>query len=378
MPSANTNCDVAVVGGGVIGLAVAWRAAVRHRLAVSVVDDAPGSGASGVAAGLLAPVSEVHYGEEPLLALTMESARRWPAFATEVSQAAGADIGYRTEGTLVVARDGDDLVALEELARFQRALGLEVHPLTGRKCRALEPLLSPRTRGGMLVPGDHQVDPRRLVAALRTAGEAAGVRLHRDRVDAFEPPSAVRLAGGGRLEAATVVLAAGCWSARLGGLPAGAVAPVRPVKGQVLRLRYDPADPPLGHNLRALVAGRSVYLVPRADGELVVGASVEERGFDTTVTAGAVRELLDDATEALPAVSEMALTETIAGLRPGTPDNAPILGPAPGAARLVLATGHHRNGILLAPVTADAIADVAAGGAPPAVISAFGIERFPP
>ncbi|HEX4819717.1 MAG TPA: glycine oxidase ThiO [Acidimicrobiales bacterium] len=350
--------DVAVVGGGAIGLACAWRAAQRG-LSVTVVDPAPGSGASHVAAGMLCPVTEVHYGEEPLLALTLESARRWPSFAHEVEAASGVDVGHRTEGTIAVAFDEDDLRALEDLLRFQQSLGLTVERLRSRDCRVLEPQLSPRVRGGLLVSGDHQVDNRRLVTALLDACARAGVRFEHRRVDSLSSVSAER-----------VVLAAGSWSAELDDVP------VRPVKGQILRLRFDPDDAPLSRNVRGFAQGRSVYLVPRVDGELVVGATVEEQGFDTSVTAGAVYDLLCAATDLVPGVAELELVESIAGLRPGTPDNAPVIGVSPRDPRVVYATGHYRNGILLTPVTADAVASLLIDGCVPAVVAPFGVERF--
>lgn len=350
--------DVAVVGGGAIGLSCAWRAAQRG-LGVTVVDPAPGSGASHVAAGMLCPVTEVHYGEEPLLGLALESARRWPAFAAEIEAASGVGTGYRTDGTLAVAFDDDDLRALEELLRFQQSLGLAVERLRSRDCRALEPQLSPRVRGGLLVSGDHQVDNRRLVSALLEACRRSGVTFEARSVERLEDVRADR-----------VVLAAGSWSAALDDVP------VRPVKGQILRLRFDPSDPPLTRNVRGIAEGRSVYLVPRGDGELVVGATVEEQGFDTAVTAGAVHDLLRAATDLVPGVAELELVETIAGLRPGTPDNAPVIGVSPRHPRVVYATGHYRNGILLTPVTAEAVASMLAGEGVPAVVAPFGVERF--
>jgi glycine oxidase len=372
------NPDVVIIGGGVIGLAVAWRAA-QAGLAVTVADDDPAGGASHAAAGMLCPVGEAHYGEEPLLALNLDSARRWASFAAGLEEASGRGVGYRTEGTLGVAFDDDDLRALEDLHHYQRELGLRSERLRPRECRALEPLLSPRVRGGFLVAGDHQVDTRAVTAALLIAAERAGVVLRRQRVAelcvAGGRATGVRLAGGDVIGAASVVLAAGCWSAQLPGLPPSAVPAVRPVKGQILRLR-GPADPPiLTHNVNGLRQGRSVYLVPRADGRIVVGASVEEKGFDTTVTAGAVRELLEDAGELVPAVAELELVEAIARLRPGTPDNAPLIGPG-ALSGLVVATGHYRNGILLAPVTADAVTQLLLTGALPEVATPFSPLRF--
>lgn len=370
--------DVVIVGGGVIGLATAWRAAGRG-LRVSLVDPDPGSGASRVAAGMLAPVTEVHYGEERLLALTLASAARYPDFVAELAEASGRDPGYRACGTLAVALDADDRAALDELAAFQASLGLAIERLTGRECRRLEPMLAPSVRGGVLVEGDHQVDPRRLVPALLTAVERAGVTMCRaaaaEIVVAADRVAGVRLADGTEIAADVVVLAAGCRSAAIAGLPEHVVPPVRPVKGQILRLHGDPRHPFLGRTVRGLVAGSPVYVVPRADGEIVLGATMEEQGYDERVTAGGVYELLRDAHLVLPGISELPLVETAAGLRPGTPDNAPLIGPAqlPG---LVLATGHHRNGILLTPVTADAVAELLATGALPDLAAPFAPDRF--
>jgi glycine oxidase len=366
--------DAVVVGGGVIGLGIAWRAATAG-LSVAVVDEAPGQGASWAAAGMLAPVTEVHYGERPLLALNLAAADRWPGFAAEVEEAAGRPVGYRPTGTLAVARDTDDNAALEDLYRFQRDCGLEVERLRSRECRQLEPGLHPRIRGGVLAAGDHQVDNRALVLALLAACERAGVRMVAGRVAELagdgDRVTGVALAGGERLDTATVVLAAGCWSGGLGGLAAEALPPVRPVKGQLLYLR-GPADQPL---CQRNVRGLEVYVVPRGDGRVVVGATVEEQGFDTRVTAAAVHDLLRAALELLPDAAELELAETVVGLRPGSPDNAPMIGPA-GPEGLVVATGHYRNGILLAPVTADAVAELLATGRVPEPIAAFGPARF--
>ncbi len=370
--------DAIVVGGGVIGLAVAWRAA-QAELSVALVDEEPGQGASYAAAGMLAPVTEAHYGEEPLLALNLESARRYPSFVDELEAATGMTVAYRPSGTLVVAADDDDTAAIGELFRFQRELGLPVQRLRRRECRELEPLLAPRVRAGMVTEVDHQVDSRRLVAALLTAGERAGVSLHRRRASGLRLDGdrvvGATLADGQVLEAPTVVLAAGCWSARLEGLPSSVRPPVRPVKGQILRLRGASGAPLPARTVRGLVHGASVYLVPRADGEVVVGATVEERGFDTTVTAGATYELLRDAVEIVPGISELELVEARAGLRPGSPDNAPLLGPA-AVEGLVVATGHYRNGVLLTPVTADGIVEVLLTGQAPELIAPFSPVRF--
>lgn len=371
--------DVVVVGGGVIGLAVAWRAALAG-LSATVVDPNPGRGASWAAAGMLAPVTEVQYGENALLDLNLASALRYPSFVAELEQATGLEVGYRPCGTLAVAFDGDDRLVLDELHAFQQRLGLKSEPLTGRECRRLEPLLAPGIRGGLLVHGDHQVDNRRLVAALLRAATGAGVELRETTVSGVvidgDRVQGVELADGALVPAERVVLAAGCWSAGLRGLPPQAVPPVRAVKGQILRLAA-PVDPPfLSRNLRCLVAGSHLYVVPRADGEIVVGATVEEQGFDVTVTAGAVRQLLHDAWQVIPGVAELALVESHAGLRPGSPDNAPLLGPASGVDGLVIASGHYRNGILLTPVTAESIAELLVSGQVPDLIKAFSPARF--
>lgn len=372
--------DALVVGGGVIGLSVAWRLAQRGAT-VTLVDNDPGGGASRAAAGMLAPITEAHFGEEALTALNLESARRWPGFAAEVEAASGASVGYRSEGTLAVAFDDDDLRMLTDLRAYHEQLGLPGQRLRGRECRALEPLLSPRIRGGIFVESDHQVETRALTAALLTAAERAGVSVVRHRaarldVDGDGRAVGVGLQSGDRVRAPVTVLAAGCWSAELPGLPPYVRPPVRPVKGQILRLAAsDPAAPRMTCTVRGVRRGRSIYAVPRADGRVVVGATVEEKGWDTTVTAGAVRELLEDATEVVPALGELELVETLARLRPGTPDNGPILGPTalPG---LVLATGHYRNGVLLTPLTADVVAAVATGEPMPAVAAPFSVQRF--
>lgn len=370
--------DVIVVGGGVIGLACAWRMASRG-WSVTLFDPTPGRGASWAAAGMLAPVTEAHYGEEALIGLNLASAGAWPAFAAELEEASGAGVGYRPCGTLAVAADGGDMAALEELHRFQRSLGLPGELLRASGCRELEPLLAPTVRGGLWATGDHQVHNRLLADALQLAARRAGVDTREARTTEVmvkgSRATGVRLGDGSQLSGGTVVLAAGCWSGHVGGLPAGVVPPVRPVKGVILRLRGPAGSPILARNLRAMVKGASVYLVPRADGTVVVGATVEEQGFDTTVRAGPVADLLRYARAVVPAVDELELIEAHAGLRPGSPDNAPMLGRS-ALDGLVLATGHFRNGVLLAPVTAEAIAQVVCEGTTPESIAAFSPRRW--
>ncbi|MEU4271136.1 glycine oxidase ThiO [Streptomyces sp. NPDC026092] len=373
--------DVLVVGGGIIGLVTAWRSAQRG-LSTAVVDPEPGGGAARVAAGMLAAVTELHYGEETLLALNLASAHRYPAFVAELEEATGHDVGYRACGTLAVALDADDRAHLRDLHALQIRSGLESEWLNGRECRRLEPMLAPGVRGGLRVDGDHQVDPRRLAAALVTACERAGVVFHRSLAERLtvvrDRATGVTLADGTELTADQVVLAAGSLSGRLAGVPPEVLPPVRPVKGQVLRLTVPPAFAPfLSRTVRAVVRGSHVYLVPRENGELVVGATSEELGWDTTVTAGGVYELLRDAHELVPGLTELPLTETLAGLRPGSPDNAPLLGPT-ALDGLRLATGHYRNGVLLTPVTGDVMAEFLTTGALPDEARPFTPRRFSP
>jgi len=384
--------SVVVIGGGVIGLSVAWRAAQRG-LTVTVADPDPGKGASYAAAGMITPVSEAAYAERELYRLGVAAQQQYAAFTAELTRATGLPTGYRQSGTLQVAFDSDDLAVLGEYRDLQESFGVTVQPLTGRECRAAEPLLGPSVRGGLLAPDDASVDPRLLTSALLRAATGAGVRLIRSAalevtVTAGRAVGAV-LADGTELRADWVVLAAGWRSGSVAGLPPEAVPPVRPVKGQILRLRPGPGGPVPGgsvpggppglltRTVRGVVQGSSVYLVPRESGELVVGATQEEMGSDTRVTAGGVWELLRDARAIVPGITELELAEAVAGLRPGTPDNAPVLGPA-GMPGLVLATGHFRAGVLLAPVTADLISGYLATGELDELAAPFGPGRFAP
>ncbi len=362
--SGSERFDVAVVGGGIIGLASAWHARRRGMSVVVLERETIGSGASRVAAGMLAPVAEVEFGAagRRLLELGMRSAELWPAFAQELEQASGIDVGLTRCGTLLLARDGDEARELERQLAFRRSLGLDVERLRPSQARELEPALAPTVRLALAVPDDHAVDPRLVLEALRAACESAGVRLRehapvsRVEIDgAGERTSGVLLPGGERCGAGQVVLAAGAWTEQIGGLEPAARIAVRPVKGQTLRLR-DPAGPGL---LQRVVRFEGGYLVPRADGRYVLGATVEERGFDLAATAGGVYELLREAHELVPGVAELEIEELSVGLRPGTPDNTPVIGRA-AVEGLIWATGHHRNGVLLAPLTAEIVATLLA------------------
>ena len=368
MSQDRTASSVVVIGGGVIGLAVAWRVAQRGHAVCVLERGELGAGTSRVAAGMLAPVTEADAGELALLELGLRSARAWPAFAEELAAASGADPGLRRCGALLVARDADEAAALERELALRADLGLDVERLLPSAARRLEPALAPTLRLALAAPADHVADPRALLPALAEAARRAGAVLRTGaavRSVAVQDGhvAGVELAGGELVRTGTVVVAAGAWSGAIGGLPGGARIPLRPVKGQILRLR-DPAGPGL---LERIVRFEGGYLVPRGDGRYVLGATMEERGFDTTVTAGALYELLRDAGELVPGVHELVVEETAAGLRPATPDNAPVLGAAGEVGGLVWATGHHRNGILLAPVTAELVAGILDGGdAPPA------------
>jgi glycine oxidase len=379
-----TSPDVVVVGGGAIGLASAWRLAQRGA-AVTVVDPEPGGGASGVAAGMLAPITEARLGEEALLRLNLASWSLWErGFAAEVEGAAGAGIGYRADGTLVAALDADDRIALDELAARHRAMGLDVTSLRGRQVRGLEPGLAPGVRAAFLAPGERSVDAPALVEALRRAATAVGVGFVAAAVERIATaPTGDRVVGVAvadgatprQIDAATVVLAAGCRSADIAGLPDAARPPVRPVRGEILTLRQPPGPPVVTHTVRGLVHGFTVYLVPRAGGRLVVGATVQERGWDTRVTAGGSYELLRDALALVPGLDDAELVAVRAGLRPGTPDDLPMIGRS-AAQGLVVATGHFRNGILLTPITAEAVAAAVAGDPLPPEVGACDPRRF--
>ncbi len=343
--------DVLVVGAGVAGLGVAWRLA-QSGLAVTVLDrGAPGRGATWAAAGMLAPTVELGFEELDLYALSRESLARWPAFAAELETATGLSVGLRTDGTLVVADDRDSLLRLRRLFDFQQAHGAPVEWISGEAAREREPLLSPRIPAAVWSPTDHQVDNRRLAEALVAAVEAAGGTIrHGAPVAAVRPDAArpaVVLDTGERLEARAVVIAAGAWTASIAGV---VPAPVRPVKGQMLSLRQTDSV-----RLSVTVRGPDAYLVPKPDGRLVVGATSEERGYDTAVTAGGLYRILEGAVAVVPGIEELDVIETWAGLRPASRDHAPVLGrtAAPGIA---VATGHFRHGILLTPVTADEVA----------------------
>jgi glycine oxidase len=362
-----TNSRLTVIGAGVIGLSCAWRAASAG-LQVTVLDPAPASGASWVAGGMLAPVTEAWPGEEALLELGVESVRRWPGFAEEVAAAAGQPAGLRTEGTVVVATGAGDRAELDTLAGYLGRLGRAVERLSGRELRRLEPALGPDVRGGLSVPDDLAVDNRMLLAALRAATERAGATVVESAARAVLDDG-TRVTGvrtdGADVASDLVLVCAGAHSGTL-----------HPVLHEILRLAHRTgAFPPPSRTVRALVDGRPVYAVPRDGGGLVIGATQAETGFDTEVTVGGVRDLLRDAERVLPGIAEYALVESAAGLRPGSQDNLPLVG-ALGPEGLLVATGHHRNGMLLAPVTADAVLALLHSRPVPDAVRAADPHRF--
>jgi len=375
--------DVVVVGGGVIGLACAWRLAQRGAEVVVLERGEPGGGATRVAAGMLAPVGELTFGEPELLELTLSAARLYPEFVAELEAATGEATGYERLGALHVALDRDEAAQLRRVHDLQCSLELEAEWLPPRRCRDLEPGLTPSFHGGVFAAGEAVVDPRSLTRVLLAAAVEEGVEVctGTEVVEALvegerlvgvrtTPGSAGPLnrsaeqrsggpfdrAGDNSIRAETVVLANGAWSGATKWLPEHARPPVRPVKGQVVELRGRGEEPVARH----ILASERVYLVPRPDGRLVVGATVEEMGFDTAVTAGGILELLREAYRLIPDVAEMELLGATAGLRPGTPNNLPLVGPG-AIDGLVLATGHYRNGILLAPLAAETVADLLSG-----------------
>jgi glycine oxidase len=391
--------DVVVVGGGIVGLAVAWRCAAAG-LAVTVLDPSPGDGATRAAAGMLAAVAEADFGERELARLNLASAARWPAFAADLAAATGRDVPLVRAGSLAVAYDADDLALLRRVLALHREWGLASAEISVADARRREPYLGPRLAGAARVDGDLAVDPRGVHAALTSALTAAltssagasvvrraAVRLERDgagRVVAVHDDAGARHAAG------AVVLATGpaATSALLDRLPRVRV-PVRPVKGITLRLDAGPGLA-LEHVVRGTVQGRPVYVVPRGAGtgagpgsgpghrEVVVGATSEERADDRRAEAGGVFALLRDARALVPGLDEAALVDVTPRARPVTPDNVPLIG-ATAAPGLLAAVGHGRNGVLLAPLTADAILAGLTGGPPPdAALSAADPRRFAP
>lgn len=365
---------VSVVGAGVIGLAIGWRLAAAGCRVTLFDAGTAGHGASWAAAGMLAACAEAEPGEEGLLPLTRASQQLWPEFAAELEAATGLDVGLRTEGTLTIALTADDGARLRHLYAFQQSLGLPVEWLSAAEARKREPYLSGQLSGAVLSPEDHQVDNRKVAEALKIAACAAGATLHEHaRVEKIVTNPRGVVVDGTHHPADVIVLAAGAWSRGVDISPAKPL-PVRPVKGQMLALKMDPAHPLLSHVLWA----PGSYMVPRGDGRLILGATTEEKGFDPDLTAGGQLALLTHAWRAVPGIEELSILEQWVGFRPGSRDDAPILGPSPEVEGLIYATGHRRNEILLLPVTTKVIVDLILEGRLDAVAAPFGAERFAP
>lgn len=374
MPSSSDADDpVLIVGAGTIGLSIAWELA-RDGRAVQLFDSgAPGRGATWKAGGMLAPDAELQFEEPELYRLNRESLRRWPDFVERLEAETGIDLGFRTEGTLTVAPDEDSAAAMERVYRFQEKVGADVERLSGAEARDREPFLAPHLAGAVYTD-DAQVDNRALVHALIEGLRIHDAALHsHTAIEAVEPDArtpAVVTADGVRIEGDTVIVAAGAWSRQLDGLEEAIGPPVRPVKGQVIELESLPT-----FDLRHVIRGPDAYLVPKADGRLLVGATSEEKGFETHVTGGGLYHLLEGAIELVPGIRELPVQNIGVGLRPGTRDNRPLLGPS-GAPGVLYATGHYRHGILLTPVTAKEMADLVRTGSPSEWLEPFHPSRF--
>lgn len=365
-----------IVGGGINGLSIGWRLA-QSGYAVTVMESGEaGHGATWASAGLLAPHIVVSSPmEEQRSRLVLASHKMWADFARELEEASGMSIGYRTEGSLVTACDEAGLDHLHEHIALQKQWGIDLQLLSGDEARKLEPQISTDVIAAVFSPIDHQVDNRLVAQALKMALLRAGgdLREHTPVTEIVIEDNMIRgvRADHELLSADCVILAAGAWSQTISGLPAVALPPVRPVKGQILAVQMPP-DAPL---VRHLIWGHDVYMIPRLDGRLIIGATVEEQGFDTRLTAGGVLGLLQSGCATIPAVRDLPIHEMWVGLRPGSADDAPILGPTP-IQGLIVATGHFAHGIVLAPITAQAISHLVLTDETLDSIRPFSLSRF--
>ncbi|MET0400317.1 MAG: glycine oxidase ThiO [Longimicrobiaceae bacterium] len=372
MSGRSRSLDVVVVGAGVVGLAVARHLALRGARVRVLERGEPGAEASWAAAGWLAPLVEAD-GPGPFLELLLRGRAMYPAFAAAMREETGIDIGYADAGTLSLALTGADAEAMERRHAWQSAAGLPAERLTAEEARALEPGIAPEVRRALLFPGDHQVDNREMARALCAAARRAGAEVRAGTAVERLAWSGgrlagVELAGGERVHADAVVLAAGCWAGRLPGLPRP--LPVLPVHGQIAAVSVVP------QRFRHCVDTPRCYLVPRADGRLIAGATVERGVWRKAVTPAGLCSVLAGAAEIAPWIGGLPLAASWSGLRPGTPDDLPVLGPDPDVPELFYATGHFRNGILLAPLTGEVVGEMVLGGNPGADLRPFGIARF--
>ncbi len=339
--------DVVIVGGGVIGLSIGWRL-LRRGVEVTLIEKGEaGKAASWLAAGMLAPNAEVGFEEIDFLKFGEKSLALYPEFLAELKEDSAIAVPLDACGTLMIALDRDDSEYLKRLYDFRKSLKLPAEWLSGTNARDLEPMLSPKVVSGLWLMNDAQIDNRLLVTALKQAFlNKGGTLVEQCKAQSIEVSARILKTELGAIQFSRLILAMGCWSRHLDGIPDEYLPPVRPVKGQILTLQMSQSLA-----LSKVVRSPRVYLAPKHDGRLVVGATTEERGFDESITAGGVLDLLQDAYEATPAIYEMTLQEVRVGLRPASRDNEPILGESP-YPNIFYATGHYRHGILLAPVTA--------------------------
>jgi len=363
-----------VIGGGIIGLSVGWQLLRRGVPTVLFEREKTGRAASWAAAGMLAPHSEVGFEEEEFLRLGIESLNEFPRFLGELAEDAGRRVALDERGTMIVGFHRDDTERIRRLYEFRNQLGLPVKWLPGTAGREIEPLLSPKITAAIWLPDDCQINNHDLLDTLKDAFVARGGVL------AEKTPVRSVVIENGRaravrtdereIAASSVIVAAGCWSGLIEGIPESLKPPVRPVKGQIVSLRMNDE-----FNFAHVVRAPDAYLLPKSDGRLLVGATQEEMGFDLTPTAGPVMRLLERGWEAIPSIYDLPIDSIDVGLRPGSRDNEPLIGPTE-ISDLYYATGHHRHGILLAPVTAYALCDMIIEGKTTELLVPFHPSRF--
>ena len=370
----NSKETIAIIGGGAIGLSIGWQL-LRHGKNVDIFESSEaGKAASWVSAGMLAPVSEAGFEEMDLLKLNLASVEQYPKFADELREDSGIDIDFRTEGTMMIAVDRDQSERLRRLFEFRKKINLPVEWLTGTEAREREPELSPAIKSAVWVPNDYQVDNRNLIKALIEAVHKLGGTLHEHTPVESITISGDKISGisvnNEKKEYGTVVLANGAWARQMEGLPDDIRPPIRPVKGQILTLRMTD-----DFGLKKVIRSPEAYFAPKKDGRLIVGATVEEKGFETFPTAGGIKDILESAWEAVPGIYDLPLEEINVGLRPSSRDNAPIISDTP-VGGLYMATGHFRHGILLTPVTAYEMTGLIVNGKTSELIQPFSLLRF--
>jgi glycine oxidase len=363
-----------IVGGGVIGLSLGWQLA-RKGAEVEIFErDLSGRGAGWVAAGMLAPQAEMGFEEIELFKLCVKSLEEYPKFIEELEEDSGKKVKLDKCGTLLAGFDRDDMERLRRFYDFRERVNMPVKWLTGTEAKEIEPMLSPKCTCGIWIPDDAQVENRDMLGALQIAFSKRGGKIHE-----IANVKSVKIESGKvmgmvvndkEIAVSNLVIAAGAWSKQIEGIPENVLPPVRPVKGQILSLHMQ-GETKITHAVR----GRDVYLVPKADGRLIIGASNEEMGFDTNPTAGEIYRLLERAWETVPGIYEYPIEEIQVGLRPGSLDHEPIIGDSE-IEGLYFATGHYRNGILLTPITAFELSEWIVTGRKSEVLEPFQISRF--